>query len=84
MKNPVSRKGTPRPTEYIAKRRPPATADSLVPARIKILARMGPKQGVQPTPKAAPTIAEFAMPVPPRPVGPEVLSLRLRAKSGIS
>ena len=84
MKNPVSRKGTPRPTEYIAKSRPPATADPLVPARIKILARMGPKQGVQPTPKAAPTIAEFAMPVSLRPLRLGVFNLILRAKSGIS
>ena len=50
------RKGMANPAEYIPSKPAPVITDELVAAIVRIPAKIGPMQGVQPAPKAIPII----------------------------
>ena len=49
--------GIANPAEYIPSKAAPVITDELVAAIVRIPARIGPIHGVQPAPKAIPTIS---------------------------
>ena len=58
VKRPMARKGIIIPMEKARSRAIPSSPDDVVPASIKMLPKIGPTQGLQPTLIVAPTMKD--------------------------